>query len=263
MTATTRHDECNSGPTPLLMALELGRYQWSIGFTTGTSDNGRVGVCCDPKTGPDSPTRLRRETTAWPDRRRAGYDCYEAGPDGFWVHRCLTTLDVVNVVVDAASIEVNRRARRAKTDRLDVDRLLTQLVRYVGGERTAFRVVRVPTKADEHRRHLHRELRALIADRRRVTNRIGGLLATQGMRLKVRMDFRTQLPALRQWNSNALTETFQSRLEREWAKVELYSTRSSRSSTSGHRSCDNRPTRLWRSCAGFSSCAAWARRVPG
>ena len=224
MTATTRHDECNSGPTRLLMALELGRYQWSVGFTTGVGQRPRRRVLRS-----EHWARLTDEMAA--AKRRLGLrtdapvmSCYEAGPDGFWVHRCLTTLGVVNVVVDAASIEINRRARRAKTDRLDVDRLLAQLVRYVGGERTAFRVVRVPTEADEHRRHLHRELRALITDRRRVTNRIGGLLATQGICMKVRMDFRRQLPALRQWNGHALAETFQSRLEREWAKVELYST---------------------------------------
>jgi transposase len=149
--------------------------------------------------------------------------CYEAGPDGFWVHRCLTMLGVRNVVVDSASIEISRRLRRAKTDRLDVDKLLAQLVRFSAGERTAFRVVHVPSEADEHRRHLHRELRALITDRGRVRNRIGGLLATQGVRIKVRMDFRAQLPALRQWNGEALPTTFQSRLVREWEKVELYS----------------------------------------
>jgi len=150
--------------------------------------------------------------------------CYEAGPDGFWVHRCLTTLGVSNVVVDSASSEISHRLRRAKTDRLDVDKLLAQLVRYSGGERTAFRVVHVPSNADEHRRHLHRELRVLITDRRRVMNRIGGLLATQGVRVKVRMDFRAQLPALRQWNGQDLRTTFQARLVREWEKVELYST---------------------------------------
>ena len=124
-------------------------------------------------------------------------------------------------MVDSASIEISRRSRRAKTDRLDVDKLLAQLVRYVGGERTAFRVVRVPTEADEHRRHLHRELRALITDRRRVMNRIGGLLATQGIRVKVRMDFRAELPGLHQWNGDAVPTTFRSRLTREWEKVEL------------------------------------------
>ena len=224
MTTTIRDDECGTEPTPLLMALELGRYQWSVGFTTGMGQRPRRRVLRS-----EHWARLADEIVA--AKRRFGLSadahvmsCYEAGPDGFWVHRCLTTLGVINVVVDAASIEISRRARRAKTDRLDVDRLLAQLVRYAGGERTAFRVVRVPTEADEHRRHLHRELRALISDRRRVMNRIGGLLATQGVRVRVRMDFRTQLPTLRQWNGEPLPATFQSRLEREWAKVDLYST---------------------------------------
>jgi len=63
--------------------------------------------------------------------------CYEAGLDGFWVHRHLISAGVQNVVVDSSSIEVNRRARRAKTDRLDVERRLALLLRYVGGERSA------------------------------------------------------------------------------------------------------------------------------
>jgi transposase len=60
--------------------------------------------------------------------------CYEAGRDGFWVHRFLTTLGVENLVVDSSSIEVSRRARRAKTDRIDVEKLLAMLLRYIGGE---------------------------------------------------------------------------------------------------------------------------------
>jgi transposase len=116
--------------------------------------------------------------------------------------------------------------------------------------------VRVPTEGDEHRRHLHRELRALITDRRRVTNRIGGLLATQGIRMKVRMDFRKQLPRLRQWNGDVLAETFQSRLEREWQKVELYSTQILALERERTHSYDSRPIQRWPSCAGFSNCAA-------
>ena len=64
--------------------------------------------------------------------------CYEAGLDDFWVHRYLASLGVRNLVVDSSSIEVNRRARRAKTDRLDVERLLALLVRYVGGNERRF-----------------------------------------------------------------------------------------------------------------------------
>ena len=70
--------------------------------------------------------------------------CYEAGRDGFWVHRQLAELGISNQVVDAASIEVLRRARRAKTDRLDAQALLERLIRYAGGERRVWRVVWVP-----------------------------------------------------------------------------------------------------------------------
>ena len=89
--------------------------------------------------------------------------CYEAGWDGFWIHRYLTSLGVENLVVDSSSIEVNRRARRAKTDRMDVEKLLAMLLRYVGGEQTVWRIVRVPSEVDEHRRQLHRELLTILA----------------------------------------------------------------------------------------------------
>lgn len=129
-----------------------------------------------------------------------------------------------NLVVDSTSIEVDRRARRAKTDRLDVEKLLAQLVRYGSGETKALRAVRVPSEADEHRRHLHREMRALVTDRRRVMNRIGGLLATQGIRMSVHMDFGARLATLRQWDGDPLAPDLASRLEREWEKAELMTT---------------------------------------
>ena len=79
--------------------------------------------------------------------------CYEAGRDGFWVHRVLVSEGVANVVVDSASIEVNRRQRRAKTDRLDADALLRRLIRYWLGEREPWKVVHVPTIEVEDARH--------------------------------------------------------------------------------------------------------------
>jgi transposase len=228
MTATTRCDECTSTPASaptLLMAMELGRFEWKLGFTIGLGQRPRRRTIRTDRW----EEQLGEELAAAKRRFRLPADapvisCYEAGPDGFWVHRYLMTLGVQNLVVDSASIEVNRRRRRAKTDRLDVEKLLAQLVRYVGGERKALRVVHVPTEADEHRRQLHRELRALITDRRRVMNRIGGLLATQGVRTKVLMDFASRLPRLRMWNGEPLPVALYSRLEREWAKVELFST---------------------------------------
>lgn len=169
-------------PTLLLMAMELGKYEWKVGFTTGLGQRPRRRTIRT-----DHWQRLAEEITAAKQRLGVPADapvtsCYEAGPDGFWVHRYLTTLGVTNLVVDSSSIEVSRRARRAKTDRVDVERLLALLLRYTTGERTALRVVRVPGTDDEQRRQLHRELRTLLTDRRRVINRITGLLLTQDSR---------------------------------------------------------------------------------
>jgi transposase len=185
---TTIHDE-HAAPY-LLMAMELGRREWKLGFTTGVGQSTRRRTVRT-----DSWRQLGEEITTTKARFGLHADtrvvsCYEAGLDGFWVHRYLASLGVRNLVVDSSSIEVNRRARRAKTDRLDVEHLLALLLRYVGGEQSALRAVRVPDEADEHRRQLHRELLALKRDRTRVTNRITGLLATQGVHISVRADFR-------------------------------------------------------------------------
>lgn len=107
--------------------------------------------------------------------------CYEAGRDGFWPHRCLMTLGVTNVVVDSSSIEVSRRARRAKTDRLDGEKLLRLLLRHGGGERDMWHVVRVPSPEAEDARHASRGLTTLQAERTRYRNRIHSLLALHGV----------------------------------------------------------------------------------
>ena len=83
--------------------------------------------------------------------------CYEAGRDGFWLHRWLLECGIENWVVDSGSIEVKRRQRRAKTDRLDALKLLSMLMRYVGGERRVWTVLHVPTAEQEDARRPHRE----------------------------------------------------------------------------------------------------------
>jgi transposase len=101
---------------------------------------------------------------------------YEVGRDGFWLHRFLVTPGVENRVVDSASIAVNRRPRRAPTDRRDVHQRLMMLLRYVAGDKWGWRVVRVPSVDEEDRRQLHREL-VTTRDRTRVSKRITGVLA--------------------------------------------------------------------------------------
>ena len=112
------------------------------------------------------------------------HSCYEAGRDGWWLHRWLRQQDIDNIVVDAASIEVNRHARRAKTDRIDGDKLLGLLLRHHGGEARVWSVLREPSVAQEDARRTHREIGRLTHERNAHTNRISGLLVLHNLRAR-------------------------------------------------------------------------------
>jgi transposase len=143
--------------------------------------------------------------------------CYEAGRDGFWLHRALTSLGIVNVVVDSGAIEVNRRYRRAKNDPIDAAKLVNHRCRYHGGERKVWSVVNVPAVADEDRRQLHRGLKDLQRQQTECSNRIRGLLASQGLDAPVDAHFRTTLAALRDWAGPPVPAGLQERLLQEFA----------------------------------------------
>src|SRR4029450_12322990 len=114
----------------LLMSMELSRRQWKLGFTTGVGQRPRRRTLST-----DASDRVREEIAAAKRRVQLPADAPALrGRDGFWIHRYLTSLGVENLVVDSSSIEVNRRARRAKTDRMDVEKLLAMLLRDVGGD---------------------------------------------------------------------------------------------------------------------------------
>ena len=147
--------------------------------------------------------------------------CYEAGRDGFWLHRYLVERGVANLVVDSSSIEVNRRKRRAKSDGLDAGKLLTMLIRYKNGETKAWSVVRVPGVQDEDDRQLHRELMSLGKEQTQHINRIRGLLANRGMDLPERGSVRQALETLRTWDGQPLSPELRVRLERECQRLEL------------------------------------------
>jgi transposase len=117
--------------------------------------------------------------------------CFEAGRDGFWLHRFLEANGIPAYVLEPTSILVNRRARRAKTDRLDAEGLLRVLAAYLTGDRQACRMVRVPTPAEEDAKRQHREREHLVQERIRIENRIEALLFTQGIRGR---------PSLRSWD---------------------------------------------------------------
>ena len=149
--------------------------------------------------------------------------CYEAGRDGFWLHRYLHSCGIDNVVVDSASLEVNRRLRRAKTDRVDAGKLLSMLVRYHGGEKHLWRVVRVPSREDEDVRHLHRELETLKRERTRYRNRIHGILIQQGLRINnpSKKKFAQELDLLRTWDGRELPAEMKARLVRVHARLRM------------------------------------------
>jgi transposase len=108
--------------------------------------------------------------------------CYEAGYDAFWLARFLQARGIECLVVDSASMQVNRRSRRAKTDRIDLAKLLRTLTAWCGGERHVWSVVRIPTVDEEDLRRSHRERGRLITERTAHVNRIKGLLFAQGIR---------------------------------------------------------------------------------
>jgi len=107
--------------------------------------------------------------------------CFEAGRDGFWLHRLLSAHGVINHVVEPTSILVTRGARRAKTDRLDALGLLRVLAATFTGDHDACRVVNVPSVSEEDAKRPHREREHLVQERVRIENRIAALLATQGI----------------------------------------------------------------------------------
>ncbi len=147
--------------------------------------------------------------------------CYEAGRDGFWLHRFLTSRKVENLVVDSSSIEVNRRKRRAKSDRLDAVKLVEMLIRYCNGERKVWSILHVPAVVDEDRRQLHRELIELKAERTAHVNAIKGLLAGLGLQSSVDEDFPERLDQFRQWDGTAMPAALRGRLLREFERWRL------------------------------------------
>jgi len=147
----------------------------------------------------------------------------EAGLDGFWIHRALEKEGIESHVVDAASIAVSRRRRRAKTDRIDGEALLRTLLAYKRGEPRVCTMVRAPTPEDEDRRRLCRERKVLIAERVEHVNRIKGLLFSQGISSyePLRRDRRQRLEDLTTGDGRTLPTHLKVQISRELDRLEL------------------------------------------
>jgi len=219
MTATIRPTFSVNAPT-LYVAFELSKQEWKLALTTGfgivpwvrTVTAGDLGAVQQVI----SQARSRFDLGA----PAPVVSCYEAGRDGFWIHQALTQLGLANRVVDSASIEVSRRAHRAKTDRIDAMKLVLLLVRVCAGDTRAWREVRVPRPADEAARHVSRERTDLVQEQTRLINQMRSWVALHG----------TALPAvrrgewwtgLRDWSGAPLPRQVQDRVARADARWHL------------------------------------------
>jgi len=206
----------HSDPT-LYLAMELSNREWKLAFGDGRQER-QVTIPARDQ------ARLRQAIAQ--AKAKLGlpadapiYSCYEAGRDGFWIHRLLEKIGVVNLVVDSASIEVNRRQRRAKTDRLDAQKLLTMLLRYrLYGETKLWSVVRVPSEADEARRRHHRNEERLKKERQQHLVRMKSLLVLNGVNVpRLPKDWR----AVRDWDGRPLPAEVLRELEQEQARLDI------------------------------------------
>lgn len=218
MTQITLQGQHTGKEQVLYMAFELANKEWKLAF--GIGENPRVieMPARDLK-------RLRAEIAR--AKKRFGLpqearvvSCYEAGRDGFWIHRYLLSVGIENIVVDSSSIEVNRRKRRAKTDRIDARKLYTMLVRHDRGEKGVWSVVRVPSREDEDERCTHREIERLKKERGGHSSRIKSLLVSQGIVAKVNRDLPELLENVRLWDGSPLSPQLKAEIRREFSRME-------------------------------------------
>jgi len=234
-TAATCHSEYSAFDPVMYLAFELSNAHWKLGFTTGPGRRPRQRtINARDLTALEDEIRRAKKRFDLPEATRV-VSCYEAGRDGFsrkdtgtvWLHRYLVEQGIENLVVDSSSIQVNRRARQAKTDRMDVEKLLSQLpyarmvIRYRSGERDVWSVVRVPSVEAEDNRHLHRELKALKKDRTRHINRLKSFLVGQGIQMEVKKNFLEEIERVRKWDGTTLSERLKPRLQREYQRLQV------------------------------------------
>jgi transposase len=206
------------------VAFELSKAKWKLGvMLPGAEKMSRYTIA-----GGDLAALTARLAAARTKAARAGkpvriVSCYEAGFDAHWLHRWLSDQGVINHEIDPASIQVNRRARRAKTDRIDLEQLMRALLAYRRGEPRVCSVLHVPAVADEDRKRRNRERGRLLKERTAHTNRIKGLLHAQGVRdvMPLKPGFVEKLDSLSTGDGRVLPEKLKQEIVREHARLGL------------------------------------------
>ncbi len=215
---TTRRKH-TGGSLALHVAFELGWTKWKLAMCSRVDEKALVVTMEARDTAALTKALAKGRTRFGLPATCPALSCFEAGRDGFWLDRLLEKIGVSNIVVDPSSIEVNRRARRTKTDRLDAEKLLTMLLRHASGERRVWHVVRVPTPEQEDARHLQREIRTLKKEQTRIINRVRGLLASQGVAVKIgSQGLRRPVGELTIWDGSPLPSGLRQRVEQELSR---------------------------------------------
>jgi len=214
----TTTDAAAEARETVYVAIELSKKTWVLGIAHPDRARPSIHRVC----GGNIAELVSRLRVAARNNRRI-LVCYEAGYDGFWLARALAKMGIECRVLDPASIQVNRRARRVKTDRIDVLALLRALIATDRGERHVCAIVRVPSVEEEDARRSHRERQRLVRERTGHINRIKGLLFAQGIRdikpklRRSRIDF----AALETAEGHPLPDRLRRELEREYARLSL------------------------------------------
>jgi transposase len=211
-------------PVRCFIAIELSKSSWLAAVQGPTGKVSRYQVpSCDPQALLELIERICTRVARDTGRPIEMVSCYEAGYDGFWLHRFLVAHGVCNHVIDPASLLVNRRARQAKTDRIDAERMVRALIRYLRGEPDACSVVRVPSLEEEDAKRLHRERHRLVGERVQHVNRIKALCALQGIYdyQPLRPDRRERLEHLRAGDGQNLPLRLKAEIARELERLEL------------------------------------------
>ena len=210
--------ERNASTGSFFVAFELSKMKWKLAFSDGSRIR-HVDVDARDCSGVLVAIQRAKERFGLGEGTPVR-SCYEAGRDGFWIHEWLAAQKIENVVVDPASIEVNRHARRAKTDRLDADKLVTMLQRYHGGERRVWRVARVPSRDATDIRQMPRGRERLVRERTKHTARIKSLLFAEGIVVRSVRRIEEVLESARRWDGSPLGTELLAEIRRDhrrWA----------------------------------------------
>ena len=213
------HKNNSTTDNSMYMAFDLSNKIWKLMLSNGVNTRG-ISIPARDLQRLEKEIDKARKHFALDDGAQI-HSCYEAGRDGFWLHRYLKEKGINNLVVDSSSIEVNRRSRRAKTDRIDASKLMTMLIRYQNGEQKLWSVLHVPSVEQEDDRRINREIERLKKERTSHTNRMRSLLILHGIDLKVNRDFLNSLVHVKQYNGKALSTHLLAEIHREYERFEL------------------------------------------